>query len=75
MINDRILKVWEEEYAEDFLINLDVSLETYELKSTTDDIIKVRQYLDLNDMNLENYLFTKYWEEFIKYIKLLLVNN
>jgi hypothetical protein len=60
MINDKILKIWEEEYAQDFIIDLDVKLETYELKHTTTDIIKVWQYLDLNNMNLENYLFTKY---------------
>jgi len=72
MENDKITKVWESEFAKDFIINLDVKLETYWLWNTTTDIIKIRQYLDLNDINLENYLFNKYWVEFIRYIKTLL---
>ena len=71
-INDKVYDIWLDELSEWFIDRLEIELEIQELDISTTNLVIVRQAMDVNNYNLENYLFTKYWVEFFRAVRKLI---
>ena len=73
MENDKIYLVWLSKYSKWWIDYLYVELKNDNFKPTIENLITIFNVIQFDE--LEKYLFYKYWVEFARVCKNLLLNN